>query len=325
MKKNLLVILFVLLWAVGCKDDAVQKCAASPTVAAGDDITLVDKTSTILAGTTTEKEGTWSIVTGKGGLINGLTFTGELKTSYTLKWESTNECGTSSDEIVVTFNVGCGTNLSVDNVVEKIHWIQQACFRIETSPFTIYTDPHSITKKDTADIILISHAHDDHFRPADIDMITGAKTILIAPEDVKYSGAYGKRIILKPGDQYTAFGCVSIKAVPAYNITKTSFHPKGNNWVGYLITMNGVTIYHAGDTERIPEMKTFTCDLALLPLGQTYTFDTVADAAEAAKDVKAKIAIPMHFGLAEGTAADALSFKNMLNGIVPVVIKEKGM
>src|ERR1035437_3422522 len=191
----------------------------------------------------------------------------------------------------------------VNEMVKNIHWIQQSCFRIEGSKCKIYTDPLSITKTDVANIILITHSHGDHFSPDDINKLTGPNTIIIAPSDCNYTGS-AKRVILKPGEVYTN-KCVKIKAVPAYNITKTQYHPKSNNWVGYVITINGVTIYHAGDTERIPEMKDITCDIAMLPLGQTYTMNSVADAAESAKDVKAKVAIPMHFDFYEGTVEDA--------------------
>jgi len=326
MKKSILSILIVLACTMGCKEDG-ETCSAPPTVSAGEDITITDQTSIVLAGTTSEGEGKWTIAEGAGGEISsdGTHFKGLLKSTYKLKWEATNACGTSEDFVTVNLKAGCGGTKTIDQIVESIHWIQQACFRIEAKPFTIYTDPNSITKKDTADIILISHPHGDHFAPAEIDKLIGPNTILIAPADVNYTGTVAKRVTLTPGQEYQAFDCVTIKAVPAYNVNKTQFHPKSNKWVGYLVTVNGVTFYHAGDTERISEMKTFTCDIAMLPLGQTYTFDTVADAVESAKDVKAKVAIPMHFGLYEGTAADALSFKNLLDGVIPVVIKEKGL
>ena len=93
--------------------------------------------------------------------------------------------------------------------------------------------------------------------------------------------------------------------------------------LGYVICLDGVKVYHAGDTERIPEMKKIDCDIALLPLGQTYTMASVSDAAESAKDVKAEVAIPMHYGYAEGTAKDAETFKTLLEGIIKVVIKTK--
>jgi len=210
----------------------------------------------------------------------------------------------------------------VYEMVSKIHWIQQSCFKIDVPKCKVYIDPYSITQTDQANIILITHAHGDHFSPDDINKLTGPNTILIAPAECNYTGP-AKRIILLPGEEYKVKG-IKIKAVPAYNITKTDYHPKSNNWVGYLTTINGVTIYHAGDTERIPEMKDFRCDIALLPLGQTYTMNSVADAAESAKDVRAMVAIPMHYAMWEGTEADAQTFKEMLKGYVKVVIKTKG-
>jgi len=220
--------------------------------------------------------------------------------------------------------VDAGANMTVDKLVENIHWIQQSCFKIQGSKYKIYTDPVSITANDQADIILITHPHGDHYSPSDIDKLVTSKTILIAPAECNYTGTVGKRVILIPGQAYMAFGSVRIEAVPAYNINKTQFHPKSNNWVGYVVKMNGVTFYQAGDTERVPEMKNITTDIAMLSLGQTYTFDNVNDAAEAAKDVKAKVAIPMHFGLYEGTAADATTFKGLLESSMKVVIKTKG-
>ncbi|MCK4836639.1 MAG: MBL fold metallo-hydrolase, partial [Candidatus Aminicenantes bacterium] len=98
---------------------------------------------------------------------------------------------------------------------------------------------------------------------------------------------------------------------------------KENQWVGYILTIDGIRIYHAGDTERIPEMKNFSCDIALLPLGQTYTMNSVKEAAEAAIDVKAKIAIPIHYGLYEGKTQDAVEFQNILKDKIKVIIKEK--
>jgi L-ascorbate metabolism protein UlaG (beta-lactamase superfamily) len=328
MKKIILpaaMLLSILIY--NCSKENAKPCSAPPVVSAGDDVELVNETTVTLSGTTNAKEGTWTIVQGSGGEIHTggstTTFTGSLKTTYTLKFESTNECGTTSDLLKIALNPVCGETRTIDKVVENMHWIQQSCFRIETGPITIYTDPSSITKKDTADIIVITHPHGDHYSSSDLDKLIGPNTILIAPEEVSYSGV-AQRIVLTPGDHTEVYGCVTIKAVPAYNVVKTTYHPKSNNWVGYLITVNGVTIYHAGDTELIPEMKQFTCDIAMLSLGQTYTFDKVEDAAQAAKDVQAKLAIPMHFGLYEGTADDATTFKNLLDGTIPVVIKNKG-
>ncbi len=334
MKKIVLLVsaaLIVLCCVYGCSKGGGNAptppgCTKAPVVSAGDDIVATGETTVTLKGTTTETTGTWAIVDGEGGKIEtgtSVKFTGLLKSSYTLRFTSQNDCGKSSDDVAVTLNPDCGTDQTVTQMGDNIHWVEQSCFRINAGPFKIYTDPYNIKTNDTADIVVITHSHTDHFSPADLDKIVGPNTILIAPADVNYTGHVGKRIILTPGQQATAFNCVTVKAVPAYNITKTSYHPKSNNWVGYIITVNGVVIYDAGDTERIPEMKDFTCDIALLPLGQTYTFNSVDDAVEAAKDVHAKLAIPMHYGLFEGTAADAASFKTKLNGTIPVIIKAK--
>jgi L-ascorbate metabolism protein UlaG (beta-lactamase superfamily) len=331
MKKSMPVFavmsMVILLMIYSCKKETIKSCNAAPTVSAGNDTTLANVTSLSLKGTTSADVGTWTILEGQGGTVDNtktpVQFTGVLDNTYKLKWESTNDCGASSDEMIVTL-VDAGANMTVDQLVDNMHWIQQSCFKIQGSKFKIYTDPNSITTTDQADVILITHPHGDHFSAADIDKLVTSKTILIAPADCSYSGTVGKRIILTPGNTYTAFGAITIAAVPAYNIVKTTNHPKGNNWVGYVVTINGVTFYTAGDTERIPEMKSITTDIAMLPLGQTYTFNTVAEAADAAKDVKAKVAIPMHFGLYEGTAADATTFSNLLAGSVKVVIKVKG-
>lgn len=103
--------------------------------------------------------------------------------------------------------------------------------------------------------------------------------------------------------------------------SKINYHPKKNKWVGYILTIEDNNVYHAGDTERIPEMKDIVCDIALLPLGQTYTMNSVEDAAEAAIDVKAKIAIPFHYGLYKGTEEDSVKFRKLLKDKVEVVIK----
>jgi L-ascorbate metabolism protein UlaG (beta-lactamase superfamily) len=105
-------------------------------------------------------------------------------------------------------------------------------------------------------------------------------------------------------------------------VVKTNYHPKENNWIGYIIDVDGVLVYHAGDTERIPEMRNMIVDIALLPLGQTYTMNSVEEAAEAAIDINPSIAVPIHYGMYEGSVEDALKFKELLAGKVEVVILE---
>jgi L-ascorbate metabolism protein UlaG (beta-lactamase superfamily) len=247
-------------------------------------------------------------------------FSGTLNNNYTLVWESSNDCGTSTD----TLKVGFQSKLSVDQMVENLTWIQQSCFRMTGTGVTVYFDPQAIkTGAVPADVIFISHSHGDHFAPAEIKKIATANTLIYGPANCKYTGVCKEFITVLPGDTKSVLPNLQIKAVLAYNVVKTSWHPKAANNVGFVVTLDGVSVYHAGDTERIPEMKEIDCDIALLPLGQTYTMVSVADAAESAKDVKAEVAIPMHFGTAEGTLNDANNFKSLLEGQVRVVIKTK--
>ena len=163
-----------------------------------------------------------------------------------------------------------------------------------------------------ADLILITHDHGDHYSPADIKKLSGPTTIVL----VGFDGSSFERI--RPGDRRT-FGDLSIEAVPAYNVVKTQFHPQSAGYCGFILSASALRLYDAGDTERIPEMKAIDCDVAFLPLGQTYTMGSVAEAAQAALDVKAKIAVPIHFGLYEGSEADAKEFARLLRGKVEVV------
>jgi L-ascorbate metabolism protein UlaG (beta-lactamase superfamily) len=204
-------------------------------------------------------------------------------------------------------------------LINKIHWYGQAAVMIDAPGCKIYIDPYQLKHTDKADVILITHTHYDHFSEEDIKKVVTQNTIFIAPADCNYKGACKQKLTLLPGHFYKA-GSVDIEAVPAYNVVKTNKHPKSNNWVGYIINVNGVKVYHAGDTERTPEMKTTSCDIVMLPLGQTYTMNTINEAVEAVIDLGAKIAIPIHYGLYEGKDEDAITFKNLLKDKVEVII-----
>jgi L-ascorbate metabolism protein UlaG (beta-lactamase superfamily) len=214
-------------------------------------------------------------------------------------------------------------NQNVTDMVNNIHWLGQAAVKINAAGKVIYIDPYQLKKADQADIIFITHGHNDHLSLSDIRKIITGESIIVAPADchVKLQDLDVAEIkTVSPGQSLTLDNII-VSTVPAYNVIKTNFHPKGNKWVGYILTVDGIKIYHAGDTERIPEMKTISCDIAMLPLGQTYTMNSVNEAADAAVDVQAKIAIPIHYGLYEGTAEDAEEFKRLLKDKVDVVIK----
>ncbi|HHH81205.1 MAG TPA: MBL fold metallo-hydrolase [candidate division Zixibacteria bacterium] len=184
----------------------------------------------------------------------------------------------------------------------EITWLGHAGFMLEGVK-RVYIDPYQIkTGLPPADIVLVTHSHFDHFSQNDIKRILGDSTVIVAPSDCKMSGNVQN---VKPGDTIE-IGGVRIEAVPAYNIGKR-FHPKESGWVGYVVEMDGVRVYHAGDTDLIPEMKSINADVALLPIGGTYTMN-VSEAIEAAKTIKPKLAIPMHFGSIVGSTSDAINF-----------------
>lgn len=211
------------------------------------------------------------------------------------------------------------------NIAKGIMWTGQASVKIPGLGPNIYVDPYYLKSEDKADIVLITHSHQDHLSIGDLRKVCHEQTTIIAPSDVAMkikSIPQKETIIVAPGDTVKVDN-VTIHAVHMYNVIKTHYHPKSNKWVGYTITGNGVTVYHAGDTERIPEMKDIQCDIALLPLGQTYTMNSVEDAAESAKDVKAKLAVPIHYGMYEGSISDADKFKALLAGTIDVIILER--
>lgn len=229
--------------------------------------------------------------------------------------------------IILIGILGCG-NLQpqesdrIAKVIEHITWFGQAAIRIESENLTIYIDPYQIQESDSADIILITHSHRDHLDPESIARIRQANTIIIGPRSCRKeleALEASQLILMAAGEEQEVLG-IPIQAVAAYNIKKRRYHPKEKGFLGYILTTNGIRIYHAGDTERIPEMKTFSCDIALTPLGQTYTMNSVKEATQAVLDVKARAAIPIHYGMYEGTPEDAQQFKKMLKDKVNVYI-----
>ncbi|MFH1073068.1 MAG: MBL fold metallo-hydrolase [Nanoarchaeota archaeon] len=177
---------------------------------------------------------------------------------------------------------------------------------------TIYIDPFQIAgSPEPADFILISHEHYDHCSSQDVKKVITPETIIVTVPDCmsKLNSLNVKEIkIVNPGDQVN-YDKVHIEAVPAYNIGKP-FHPKDNDWIGFIVTMDNVRIYHAGDTDLIPEMKKIDVDIALLPVSGKYVM-TAEEAAQATTLMKVKTAIPMHYGAIVGTNDDAERFKKL--------------
>ncbi|ROQ89825.1 MBL fold metallo-hydrolase [Desulfosoma caldarium] len=208
----------------------------------------------------------------------------------------------------------------VQALVEKIHWLGHDSFRIDGKDAVVYIDPYRIKDGPPADLILITHEHSDHASPADVAKIRKADSVIVttAAAAAKFSGDIRT---VKPGDALTVRG-VGLRALPAYNLTKfrspgVPFHPKEAGHVGFLITVDGLQIYHAGDTDHIPEMAGLAPDVALLPVSGTYVM-TAEEAVRAAAAIGPRVAVPMHVGEGIGSLDDAARFKAMAT--VPVIV-----
>ena len=178
----------------------------------------------------------------------------------------------------------------------EIFWLGHASFKIKMfSGRIIYLDPYNIKNgEEKADIIVSSHSHSDHFSKADIKKIWKDDTILLGPVSIADSLTKFDGQALEIGEEF-AYKDFTIELFPAYTIKKGT-HPKSNNWVGTIIESAGKSVYHAGDTERIPEMKELAkrkITVALLPCGGTYTMD-FEEATDAALDIQPEIVVPMH-------------------------------
>lgn len=177
-----------------------------------------------------------------------------------------------------------------------IRWLGHASFQVKSNGKNIYIDPYEGTYAEKADLVLVTHSHFDHCDPSKIEKVRKDDTLIMAPSDCT-SKIKGKIKSLKPGEK-TTVGDITVEAVHAYNYKRfrspgNPFHPKGLG-VGYIIRIGDKTIYHAGDTDFIPEMKELrNINLALLPTGGTYTMDN-HEAAEAALAMNPQIVIPMH-------------------------------
>ncbi|MEW6077117.1 MAG: MBL fold metallo-hydrolase [Thermodesulfobacteriota bacterium] len=207
----------------------------------------------------------------------------------------------------------------IERLLQQIAWLGHDAFRVDASK-TIYFDPYQIAAGKTADLILISHEHFDHCSPEDAARVQGPDTVIVTEKD-SAKKLSGNIKIVAPGDRVTVAG-ISVEAVPAYNTDK-QFHPRANGWLGFIVEIDGVRVYHAGDTDAIPEMKNIKADIALLPVSGTYVM-TAEQAVEAALMIKPKIVIPMHFGAIVGSDDDAVKLKTALQGKIDVRILPRG-
>src|SRR5947207_7668725 len=215
-------------------------------------------------------------------------------------------------------------------LLDEVAWLGHSGFRIAAGARTIYIDPYRVPPgARKADLILITHGHYDHFSPQDVERLTRKGTEVIAPAAVA-ERLSGRVRSIAPGEEIEPENVrgVSIRAVAAYNTSKRDqdgrvFHPREAGGVGYDVNVRGERLYHAGDTDVIPEMDEVAgVDVALLPVSGTYVM-TAGEAAEAARRIQPGLAVPMHWGEHIGTRADAEAFAD--RAPVEVRILEKAI
>ncbi|HIT44891.1 MAG TPA: MBL fold metallo-hydrolase [Candidatus Aphodovivens excrementavium] len=188
----------------------------------------------------------------------------------------------------------------------------------------LYFDPYDLAEEfHDADVIAITHTHYDHFSPEDIKKVAKEDTLIVAPETcAKEVAQIGLPLITLAAGEATAVKGNVIHAVPAYNVEpeRLGFHPQENGWLGYQVVMDDLTYYIAGDTDQNPDNETLRCDVALVPIGGTYTMDP-KQAAEFVNKIRPRIVIPTHYGTAVGTKEDVEAFEPLVDEKIEVMRK----
>jgi L-ascorbate metabolism protein UlaG (beta-lactamase superfamily) len=213
-------------------------------------------------------------------------------------------------------------------LLDAVDWLGHSGFRIRAGRALIYIDPYRVPDHSPpADLILITHGHYDHFSPQDVERLSTGRTWLVGPAAVA-ERVSGQVHSIAPGEllEEELVSGVHVAAIAAYNTSKRDpegrpFHPREAGWVGFELNVRGERLYHSGDTDVIPEMDGVTgVDVALLPVSGVYVM-TAQEAAEAARRIQPRVAVPMHWGEHIGTGADARAFAD--RAPVEVRIMEK--
>ena len=218
----------------------------------------------------------------------------------------------------------------VDVTLPNVRVYTQSCVRVagtaEGAP-VVYCDPFRVTEEPhDASYVLITHAHYDHFSPEDLAKVANERTELVAPASMArevegLSVPLTAAHLMQPGEVLELPG-MTVEAVPAYNTDpeRLHLHPQANRWLGYVVTLDGVRYYDAGDTDQNADNEQVRADVALVPIGGTYTMDA-AQAAAFVNTLKPQIAVPMHYGSIVGSMSDADAFAAAVNEGITVTRK----
>lgn len=216
--------------------------------------------------------------------------------------------------------------MSLDANLQNVRVLIHSSIRIESENGTVlYSDPYDLVDEThDADVVFITHGHYDHLSPEDYARVAKPETVVVAPAVLESEVAAlsaGSVVLLNAGDTTEVRG-IKVEAVPAYNIQpeRLQFHPKENKWLGYILTIDGATYYIAGDTDQNEDNETISCDVALIPIGGTFTMDPV-QAAAFINTIKPRFVVPTHYGTTVGNKEDVDAFEPLVDSSITVIRK----
>lgn len=214
--------------------------------------------------------------------------------------------------------------MGIDSNLSNVRVLIHSSIRIESENGTVlYSDPYDLVDEThDADIVIITHGHYDHLSPNDYARVAKPETVIVAPAVLESEVAAlhaGDMVLLNAGDTVEVCG-IKVKAVPAYNVQpeRLQFHPKENKWLGYILTIDGDTYYIAGDTDQNKDNETISCDVALIPIGGTFTMDPI-QAAAFINTIKPRFVVPTHYGTTVGNKEDVDVFEPLVDDSITVV------
>ncbi len=217
-----------------------------------------------------------------------------------------------------------GQDMGIDSNLSNVRVLIHSSIRIESENGTVlYSDPYDLVDEThDADIVFITHGHYDHLSPNDYARVAKPETVIVAPAVLESEVAAlhaGDMVLLNAGDTVEVCG-IKVKAVPAYNVQpeRLQFHPKENKWLGYILTIDGDTYYIAGDTDQNKDNETISCDVALIPIGGTFTMDPI-QAAAFINTIKPRFVVPTHYGTTVGNKEDVDAFEPLVDDSITVV------
>lgn len=204
-------------------------------------------------------------------------------------------------------------------MLDCVKLLGHASIKISNGNTTIYIDPFNIDNNyNDADVIFVTHNHYDHYSYKDILKVIKNDTVIVVPQDlVGVVSEYATVIGVEPNEEYVVNN-IEFSTVYSYNVGK-KFHSKENNWVGYIIEFNNIKYYIAGDTDFNEDIKSVCCDVAFVPVGGTYTMNSI-EAAEFINFIEPKVAVPIHYGSIVGSVDDAIDFGKKVNAGIDVFL-----